>query len=338
MQEQILNLKNEALALITGAKDKEELESFRIAFLGRKGKLTLLFKKIPQLPQEEKSRVGRMANEAKKAIEEALQVQGEKAKRRKGAEENEDWLDISAPGKKPEIGHINPVTKIMWEMTEAYEKLGFQIVEGPEIVSSWYNFEVLNIPKHHPAQDLQDTFWLTDTLLPRTHTSAMQVKVMEKLKPPFRIAVPGWVYRCEREDATHGFYFTHYEAFAVGENISFSDLKGTLYALLQSVLGKKTKLKFRASYFPYVEPCAEISGSCPHCQGKGCPACGHSGWLELLGAGMIHPIVLKNSGINPKKYSGFAFCPGPHRLAMIKYKINDIRIFTSADLKILSQF
>jgi len=339
MEERLINLKNEALAIILETKNLQDLEKLRQRFLGRKGSLTLFLKELPSLSVSKRQHIGRLANNIKKAIEEALEMTRKKIVSQKGRGLAEkEWLDVTAPGIKPQIGHINPVTQIIWELTEAFEKMGYQIIEGPEIETDWYNFEALNIPKHHPARDLQDTFWLTENLLPRTHTSAMQVKVMEKLKPPFKIAVPGWVYRSEREDATHAFYFTHYEGFTVGKNIAFSDLKGTLYSLLRYVLGEKIKLKFRASYFPYVEPCAEISASCPRCQGKGCSSCGGSGWLEILGAGMIHPVVLKNAKIDPKEYSGFAFCPGPTRLAMIKYDIPDIRLFTSGDLKFLNQF
>lgn len=330
------NLKNEAIAQILKAGDVKELERLRIVYLGRKGKLNELIKELPGLEAEERIRLGRIINEAKTAVEEALETAKKQARSKVAV--GDDWLDITAPGIRPERGHINPVTQIIWELTEAFEQMGYQIMEGPEIENDYFNFEVLNIPKHHPARDLQDTFWLTNGLLPRTHTSAMQVKLMRKLKPPFKMAVPGWVYRCEREDATHASVFYHYEGFAVGKNISFADLKGTLYALLQKVLGYETQLKFRASYFPYVEPCAEISASCPHCKGQGCPSCGGSGWLEILGSGMIHPIVLKNAHIDPNKYSGFAFCPGPTRLAMIKYKINDIRLFTGGDLRFVNQF
>lgn len=332
----MLNLKNEALALITEVKDKKELKEIKIRLLGRKGKINEYLKEIVQLPESERVQAGQVANDVKKAIEEAINSHQSLVISHQPLEG--EWLDVTAPGKKPKIGHINPVTQIIWELTEAFVQMGYQIIEGPEIETDWYNFEALNILKHHPARDLQDTFWLSENLLPRTHTSAMQVKVMEKLTPPFRVAVPGWVYRCEREDATHAFYFTHYEGFAVGKNITFSDLKGTLYYLIRYVLGEKIKLKFRASYFPYVEPCAEISASCPRCGGRGCPGCGHSGWLEILGAGMIHPVVLHHAKIDPKKYSGFAFCPGPTRLAMIKYQIDDIRLFTSADLRFLNQF
>ena len=334
--EKILQIKSQALKQIEKTKNLKELESLRIKFLGRKGKINQLFKKLMELKKEEKLKFGQLINETKKAIEQAIKNQESKIKNQ--AETKKEFFDVTLPGIKPSLGHINPVTQIVWELTEAFEQMGYQIMEGSEIETDYYNFQMLNIPLHHPARDLQDTFWINDKLLPRTHTSAMQVRVMSKLKPPFKVAVPGWVYRCEREDATHASVFHHYEGFAVGKNISFANLKATLYTLMQKILGYETKLKFRASYFPYVEPCAEISASCPHCKGKGCAGCGGSGWLEILGAGMIHPVVLKNVNIDPDKFSGFAFCPGPTRLAMIKYRIDDIRLFTNGDLRFLNQF
>lgn len=330
------NLKNEAISQILKAENLKELEEIRITYLGRRGRLSRLIRKIPSLDEDEKIQAGQIINAAKNAVEKALERTAKSLRLQK--DQKAQWLDVTQPGLRPSPGHLNPVTQTIWEITEAFEQLGYQIMEGPEIETDYYNFEVLNIPQHHPARDLQDTFWLKNGLVPRTHTSAMQVRAMKKLKPPFKVAVPGWVYRSEKEDATHAAVFYQYEGFAVGQNISFADLKGTLYAFLQKVLGPQTQLKFRASYFPYVEPCAEISASCPHCQGQGCPSCGHSGWLELLGAGMIHPVVLKNAGIDPEKYSGFAFGPGPTRIAMVKYKIKDIRLFTGGDLRFINQF
>ena len=281
---------------------------------------------------------GKEINELKKEIEKALASRGKEVIEKKHEKQQQETLDVTVPGIRPQIGHIHPVTQATTEILEAFTELGYEIIEGPDVENDHYNFEVLNIPKTHPARDLQDTFWLTNGLLPRTHTSAMQVRVMEQRKPPFKIAVPGWVYRQEREDATHASSFHQVEGFAVGEHISFAHLKGTLFTLLRKVLGDETKLKFRASYFPYVEPCAEVSATCPHCKGRGCDICKQSGWIEILGSGMIHPVVLKNAGIDPKKYSGFAFAFGSTRLAMLKYKINDIRLFTGGDLRFLEQF
>ncbi|MBI2029412.1 phenylalanine--tRNA ligase subunit alpha [Candidatus Gottesmanbacteria bacterium] len=339
LREELLHLKNESLGSITNASTVLELEEIRIEYLGKKGKIAEMFKKVPHLEDEEKIAIGKLANEVKIILENAFE-DSKQSLTKKAYEQDvkNEEIDVTAPSIKPQFGRIHPVTQVVWELKEAFEKLGYQIMEGGEIETEWYNFTALNIPPNHPARDLQDTFWIDDIILPRTHTSSMQVRTMEKLKPPFKVAVPGWVYRCEREDATHASQFWHFEGFVVGKNISFSDLKGTLTLLMRSVLGQNSQLKFRASYFPYVEPCAEMSASCPHCNMKGCTACGGSGWLEILGSGMIHPKVLENAGIDPKVYNGFAFCPGPTRLAMIKYKINDIRLLTGGDIRFLKQF
>lgn len=338
LQEELLHLKNEALGFITSAQDLQELNNIKVKYLGRKGLFTEILKKLPRLSVDQRVIAGRVANDVKEILTNSLNAQHKIIAQQKIQTEDSKEVDITAPGKKPLIGHISPVTQVVWDLTQAFQKLGYTIYEGAEIETDWYNFTALNIPPDHPARDLQDTFWIDEKILPRTHTSAMQVRVMGKLQPPFKVAVPGWVYRCEKEDATHASQFLHYEGFVVGKNISFADLKGTLTLLMREVLGEKTQLKFRASYFPYVEPCAEMSASCPHCNTKGCPSCGGSGWLEILGSGMIHPVVLKNAGIDPNEYSGFAFCPGPTRLAMIKYKIDDIRLFTSGDLRFINQF
>lgn len=333
----LLTLKENFLAEIKSVKNEKEFGKLRGKFLGKSGEITKLTKRMGELPEDERRELGILLNKIKKEIEAEIEKKGRELEAPNDLLAKQG-IDVTAPGIRPRVGQIHPVTQIIWELTEIFEKMGYQILEGPEIETDWYNFEALNIPQNHPARDLQDTFWLTNGMLPRTHTSAMQVRVMEKRQPPFKVAVPGWVYRCEREDATHASAFHNYEGFAVGENLSFADLKGTLYTFLQEVLGKETKLKFRAGYFPYVEPCAEISASCPRCSGEGCPSCGNSGWLEILGAGMIHPVVLRNAHIDPKKFSGFAFCPGPTRLAMIKYRTDDIRLFTNGDLRFLTQF
>lgn len=331
-------LKINSLKDIQQASTSHVLEDLRIKFLGRNGEVNKLMELLPTLAKEERGAFGKEVNELKTAIQQILDEQEKKLRNQEIEKSTEEKLDVTIPGIRPSLGHIHPVTQAMDEILQAFTELGYEIREGPDVENEHYNFEVLNIPKTHPARDLQDTFWLTNGLLPRTHTSAMQVRVMEKMKPPFKIAVPGWAYRQEREDATHASSFHQVEGFVVGEDISFANLKGTLFTLLRKVLGEETELKFRASYFPYVEPCAEVSATCPHCKGKGCSVCKQSGWIEILGSGMIHPIVLKNAGIDPKKYSGFAFAFGSTRLAMLKYKINDIRLFTGGDLRFLEQF
>ena len=331
-------LQNNSLHEIQQVSDSQTLEQLRIKYLGRSGEVNRLMETLPTLPKEERSSFGKEVNSLKQELTRALNQREQELRESEIKKLSDEKLDVTIPGIKPTLGHIHPVTQAMDEILQAFVELGYEIKEGPDVENDHYNFEVLNIPKSHPARDLQDTFWLTNGLLPRTHTSAMQVRVMEKMKPPFKIAVPGWVYRQEREDATHASSFHQVEGFVVGEGISFADLKGTLFTLLRKVLGDETELKFRASYFPYVEPCAEVSATCPHCKGKGCPVCKQSGWIEILGSGMIHPKVLENAGIDPKKYSGFAFAFGSTRLAMLKYKINDIRLFTGGDLRFLNQF
>jgi phenylalanyl-tRNA synthetase alpha chain len=339
MQSQdIVGVTQTAHTAIENSSSLNELQQIEIAYLGRKGKVNTLLKTISHLDPKERSQYGKQVNDLKLTIENALQHKKDLLTRKIIEESGEEKIDVTIPGIKPSLGHIHPITQITEDITRVFEEMGYEIVEGPEVETEHYNFEVLNIPKHHPARDLQDTFWLTNGLLPRTHTSAMQVRVMEKRKPPFKIAVPGWVFRSEREDATHAASFHHYEGFVVGDDISFSDLKGTLITMLKMLLGEELQVKFRASYFPYVEPCAEVSVSCPHCKTKGCKACGGSGWLEIMGSGMIHPVVLQNAKIDPKRYSGFAYVFGTTRLAMIKYRINDIRLFTGGDMRFLEQF
>ncbi|MBI4137395.1 phenylalanine--tRNA ligase subunit alpha [Candidatus Roizmanbacteria bacterium] len=336
--EEITILRETAQKTIEQTTNLPDLEQLRVTYLGRKGEINRLMSKLPTMEADKRNEYGKEVNDLKQEITKLLQQKEKELKQQSVQEHVSESIDVTIPGIKPRLGHIHPVTQAMDEILNAFTELGYEIVEGPDVENDHYNFEVLNIPKTHPARDLQDTFWLTNGLLPRTHTSAMQVRVMEKRTPPFKIAVPGWVYRQEREDVTHASSFHQIEGFAVGEGISFSNLKGTLFTLLRKVLGEETELKFRASYFPYVEPCAEVSATCPHCKGKGCDVCKQSGWIEILGSGMIHPVVLKNAGIDPQKYSGFAFAFGSTRLAMLKYKINDIRLFTGGDLRFLSQF
>ncbi len=338
MSDQLISVQQQFQKNLEDTSSLSQLEQLKIDYLGRKGEINKLMEVLPSLAKEERSEFGRQVNSLKHEITRSLNQKEEELRKKEITKRSEESLDVTIPGTKPSLGHIHPVTQAMDEILNAFTELGYEIMEGPDVENEHYNFEVLNIPKTPPARDLQDTFWLTNGLLPRTHTSSMQVRVMEKMKPPFKIAVPGWVYRQEREDATHAASFHQVEGFVVGEGISFAHLKGTLFTLLRKVLGDETELKFRASYFPYVEPCAEVSATCPHCKGNGCGVCKQSGWIEILGSGMIHPVVLQNAGIDPKKYSGFAFAFGSTRLAMLKYKINDIRLFTGGDIRFLKQF
>jgi phenylalanyl-tRNA synthetase alpha chain len=328
----------EAKKEINSITSLDKLTSLEIKFLGKKGLINKLLDELKTIPSKNRSKEGQSINQYKTLITALLRAKKNSLGSASIEKSLSESIDVTMPSESFSIGSTHPISKIIWELTDIFERMDYEIVEGPEVETDYYNFEVLNIPKDHPARDLQDTFFFKNGLLPRTHTSAMQVRAMQKRKPPFKVAVPGWVYRSEREDATHAASFHHYEGFAVGKDISFSDLKGTLYTFLRELLGKDTELKFRASYFPYVEPCAEVSISCPHCKKKGCKACGGSGWLEVMGSGMIHPVVLKNAGIDPAEYSGFAYCFGVTRLAMIKYQIDDIRLFTGNDIRFLKQF
>jgi phenylalanyl-tRNA synthetase alpha chain len=283
---------------------------------------------------EERKTVGAKANKTRKEIEELIE--------RKEAElevgVRTDEIDITAPGRKYEAGHLHPVTQVTNEILQVFTSLGYEIVEGPEVEDDWHNFEALNMPEEHAARDMQDTFYLENGAIPRTHTSSVQIRYMENNKTPIKIVSAGKVHRNENEDATHSWIFNQIEGLVVDENITFADLKGTLEAMAKAILGEDTQTRFRPSFFPYTEPSAELDASCPHCKGKGCRSCGYSGWLELLGSGMVHPWVLSNMGIDPDKYSGFAFGMGPERIAAIKYKIPDVRYFWHPDTRFLEQF
>lgn len=339
MQDKLKQLEKEALKRIGGVESIPGLETIRVRYLGRKGELTYFLRSLYKLPETERKLAGKKANELKTKIEEA--ITRKKDLLQKGTVESkikEEWIDVTQPGLEKPLGHFHLVTTLIREINGIFKSMGYEIVEGPEVEDDYHNFGALNIPKEHPARDAWDTFYLTNSLLMRTHTSPVQIRVMEKRKPPFRILVPGKVYRYEAEDATHLSVFNQVEGFAVDKNISFSDLKGTLTSLMKSLLGKNIKLRFRPSFFPFTEPSAEVDVSCVICGGKGCRSCGGDGWLELLGAGMIHPQVLRNVGYNPEEVSGFAFGLGPERIAMLKYRIADIREFMRGDLRFLNQF
>lgn len=336
MEEKILNLKNEALAQIVSAKTEEELESLRQAYLGRKGKLTLIIKEIPNLPLEKRVDIGRLANDAKKAIEETVSNQLSVVSIQQTG--RKEWFDTSLPGIKPEKGHLHPQTQVLEKILNIFNFLGYQVAQGPEIETDWYNFEILNIPKDHPSRDTMQTLYLDNGKLLRTHTSSMQGRVMEKAKPPFRVVVPGKCFRFEQVDPSHGFEFWQVEGFAVDKNITLTDLFGTISYVLKKLFGEKTMLKFACTNFPFVEPGVDTYMKCTVCQGKGCSFCKNLGWSEIMPAGMIHPGVLEKSGIDPQKYSGFAFAIGLSRIVNLMYQMNDLRLLTLPDLRILNQF
>ncbi|PJE67662.1 phenylalanine--tRNA ligase subunit alpha [Candidatus Shapirobacteria bacterium CG10_big_fil_rev_8_21_14_0_10_40_9] len=337
MEEKILNLKNEALAQIVSAKNQDELERLHQAYLGRKGKLSLIIKEIPNLPLGKRVDIGRLSNDAKKAIEEAINRQQSAILiKPKGLEK--EWIDVTSPGIKPEKGHLHPQTQVLEKILNIFNFLGYQVAQGPEIETDWYNFEILNIPKDHPSRDTMQTLYLDNGKLLRTHTSSMQGRVMEKAKPPFRVVVPGKCFRFEQVDPSHGFEFWQVEGFAVDKNITLTDLFGTISYVLKKLFGEKTMLKFACTNFPFVEPGVDTYMKCTVCQGKGCSFCKNLGWSEIMPAGMIHPGVLEKSGIDPQKYSGFAFAIGLSRIVNLMYQMNDLRLLTLPDLRILNQF
>ncbi len=313
-----------------------DFENWRIKFLGRKGEINRLFSLLSSLKDDLKPIVGKEINEIKNTL---ISIFEEK-KREIQRETIEGKFNLSFPGKTPDFGNIHPLTKIMREMSGIFEKMGFGIFTGPEIETDYYNFEALNTPDDHPAKDIWDTFYLDykNKILLRTHTSPVQIRVMEKLKPPFRIVALGKCFRRDAFDASHSPVFHQMEGLMVDKNINFSHLKGVLSYFLKEIFGEKIKVKFTPSYFPFTEPSAEVSISCVICGGKGCPTCGNSGFLEILGCGMVHPQVFRNVGYDPEEISGFAFGMGVERIAMLKYKIDDIRIFYQNDSRFLHQF
>jgi phenylalanyl-tRNA synthetase alpha chain len=340
----IQNLKNQAISNILEAKSEEELEEQRVAYLGRKGKISQIIKEIPTLKKEQRAEAGQLANDAKKAIENTLEEQRASLS---GKEDfQKEWLDVTAPGKKPTLGHLHPQTLVLKEIIEIFKQIGYQVAEGPEIDNDWYNFGILNFPKDHPARDTQMTLYLETkgTKIPpgeivlRTQTSSMQGRVMEKTQPPIRVIVPGKCFRFEQVDASHGIEFWQVEGFAVDKNIRFTDLLGTISYVLKTLFGEKTKIKFACTNFPFVEPGVDAYIECTLCQGKGCSFCKNLGWSEIMPAGMIHPFVLKESGIDPQKYTGFAFAIGLSRVIALKYGMEDLRLLTTPDLRILNQF
>ncbi len=345
MEDELINIKNTALSFIFEAEDKKSLEETKLQFLGKSGKLTIALKELPKIPIEKRAEVGMLANEIKKTIEQSIEEKLEQLSNEFMSKKKES-IDRTVPGIAPKIGHMHPISQVMYETIEIFKSLGFQVADGPEIESDHYNFEVLNIPKDHPARDTQQTLFM-DTqgtsyspgeMLLRTQTSNMQGRVMEKIKPPFRVIVPGKVFRYEQVDASHGFEFWQVEGFMVDKNVSMAHLFGTLDYFLKQFFGEKTKVKFVCHNFPFVEPGAEAYISCVVCKGKGCSFCKRSGWVEILGAGMIHPNVLKAVGIDPNEYSGFAFGTGFSRMATLKFEMDDLRLLTNPDLRILEQF
>ena len=334
LKTELKKLDEEASLALKETKVREELENFRIAYLGRKGVLTNILRKMKNLSLEEKKTVGKQANELKKQLEGDLKEKLLQCKEKKVIEK----IDITLPGIKPKLGHLHPITLISNEMKEIFKGLGFDVVTGPEIENEYYNFEALNFPEEHPARDSFDSFYLAPDILLRSHTSPVQIRTMEKRKPPLRMISIGRCFRRDAIDASHFPVFHQIEGLMVGEGINFSHLKGVLTYFLQRIFSSDIRVRFSPSYFPFTEPSAEVSISCPFCSGVGCGSCGHSGWIEILGAGMVNPEVFKKVNYDPEKFTGFAFGMGVERIAMLKYKISDIRDFWENDLRFLEQF
>ncbi|MCK9375015.1 MAG: phenylalanine--tRNA ligase subunit alpha [Syntrophobacterales bacterium] len=333
---EVKDLEAAALLAIKEAKNPEELESLRVHYLGRKGALTGVLRSLGQLDPEVRRRVGQEANRAKAALEEALDqaLQALKAAARRLAA---TAVDVTLPGRRSPRGRLHPLNQIMAEVCDIFLHLGFEAVEGPEVELDWYNFEALNLPPDHPARDMQDTFYFDDKVLLRTHTSPMQIRTMEKRRPPVRIIAPGKVYRRD-SDITHSPMFHQVEGLLVDRGVTFADLKGVLTAFVHQMFGPEVGVRFRPSYFPFTEPSAEVDIECVICRGEGCRVCKTTGWLEVLGSGMVHPAVFEAVGYDPETYTGFAFGLGIERIAMLKYGIDDIRLFFDNDLRFLRQF
>jgi phenylalanyl-tRNA synthetase alpha chain len=338
VKEELESLKKEILASLSQVSTEKELSEIRVRVLGRKGSLTQLLKRLGTLPETERREIGKRANQVKedleKRIEEALlQIQERERREALGREK----IDVTLPGRRIPVGKRHPLTQTLDEIIDIFSRLGFEVVEGPEVELDYYNFEALNIPQGHPAREMQATFFISDGVVLRTHTSPVQVRTMEKERPPVRVICPGAVYRCD-SDPTHSPMFHQVEGLLVDRGITFADLKGVLTVFVHQMFSKETRLRFRPSFFPFTEPSAEIDIECFICGGKGCGVCSHTGWLEILGSGMVDPAVYKFVNYDPEEVTGFAFGMGIERIAMLKFGINDIRLFFTNDLRFLKQF
>ncbi len=344
MLSQINELASKAFAELAEVTNLEELEAWRVRYLGKKSAIIQNLRLLSTLPIEERKSIGERANEVKSSFETAL-TEKKKILKKKSNSNSIDNIDITMPGKRVTLGRLHPTTQTLTEISEIFKGMGFQIVEGPEVEWDYYNFEALNMPAGHPARDMFATLWMDTkpdpefgSMLLRTHTSPVQIRAMERMKPPIRIIAPGRVYRYEATDVTHEWMFHQIEGLAVDRDITMADLKGTLFEFARQLFGKDRKFRFRCDYFPFVEPGAELAIDCIVCRGSGCRVCGNSGWLEILGCGMVHPEVLRRVDIDPDIYSGFAFGMGVERIPILRYGVEDIRLFYSNDLRFLEQF
>ncbi|HHV07948.1 MAG TPA: phenylalanine--tRNA ligase subunit alpha [Firmicutes bacterium] len=341
MERKLQSLLSTALKAISDATTQEELDKVRIRFLGRKGELTQILRQMKDVAPEKRPIIGQLANEIRHRLETELTSHIEEVRRLVRLKQLErEQLDITLPGATTTLGHKHPLSLVLEDIVNIFLQMGFDVFEGPEVEYDYYNFEALNIPKHHPARDMQDSFYLTEEILLRTHTSPFQARIMEQVAPelPIRVICPGRCYRRDLADATHSPMFYQTEVLVVDENVSFANLKHTLLVFVREMFGKERSIRLRPSFFPFTEPSAEVDISCFACEGEGCSLCKGTGWLEVLGCGMVHPKVLEIAGYDPSKISGFAAGMGPDRIAMLKYGIDDIRLFYENDLRFLHQF
>jgi len=339
LKEKLEQLRAEVLERLEGIKDKKELDELKIKIMGKKGQLTEILRGMGSLPAEERPKVGQLVNQLRQELEERFEkaeaVMEENLKKARFALET---VDVTMPGKKKRVGGLHPLNSVLESIIDIFVSMGFDVVDGPEVETDYYNFEALNVPSDHPARDTQDTFYLTEKFLLRTQTSAAQIRTMEKRKPPIRIISPGRVYRADEVDATHSPVFHQVEGLVVDKGITMCDLKGVLEQFAHEIYGPETKVRFRPSFFPFTEPSVEVDVTCGECGGKGCRVCKGAGWIEILGAGMVHPNVLSVCGIDPEIYTGFAFGIGLDRLTTTRHKISDIRLLFENDLRFLEQF
>ncbi|ASB87995.1 phenylalanine--tRNA ligase subunit alpha [Bacillus sonorensis] len=341
MQEQLKQLEKEAVAKVEGAQSLKEVNDVRVAYLGKKGPITEVLRGMGKLSAEERPKMGALANEVRETIAAAIaeknaRLEEEEVKRKL----KEQTIDVTLPGSPVKTGSKHPLTIVIEDIEDLFISMGYSVEEGPEVETDYYNFEALNLPKDHPARDMQDSFYITEDTLMRTQTSPVQTRTMEKHKGkgPVKIICPGKVYRRDNDDATHSHQFMQIEGLCVDHNISMSDLKGTLETVAKKMFGEEREIRLRPSFFPFTEPSVEVDVSCFKCGGKGCSVCKQTGWIEILGAGMVHPNVLEMAGFDSKQYQGFAFGMGVERIAMLKYGIDDIRHFYTNDVRFLSQF
>lgn len=339
MKQQLEEIRVRAAAALSEAKAQQDIENLRVQFLGKKGELTAILKQMGKLSPEERPIIGQLANEVRAFIEQDIETRAAELKQEELSRRlKEEALDVTLPGSRRSLGYKHPLSIVLDEIKEIFVGMGFDIVDGPEVETDYYNFEALNMPKNHPARDTQDTFYINDNIVLRTQTSPVQVRVMEKQKPPIRVISPGRVYRSDAVDATHSPLFHQIEGLVVDKGITFADLKGTLETFVKRLYGEDSVVRFRPHHFPFTEPSAEVDVQCFSCHGEGCRLCKGEGWIEILGCGMVHPKVLSNCGIDPEIYSGFALGMGLERVVMRRYNIDDLRLFYENDVRFLSQF